>query len=747
MNFKDYIQLFEIFGSFNYEVPNDKKQQLYDFYMLNFVSDRSKFDQAKTNAHQQGMPALGTLSHRIDSGEMDEEDQQDYMLAEIRKKLLPTLKENLLDAVFFSLCAEFRHVFDRYSEYKLGMNPNADGKEYTLYSYLKEKLGNDYAKLYKKYASNYSLEKLSPEMFRTSASAIDKIKNLGEEKPQNQNQNYVKSFHLMEKTGVSRSVCVKLMEFVYSLKGWDISYGGKAWADIAKGWLKLDKATSDRDLFIYIDHIYDLQHNTDTVFNKLKSYEIDGGYSWIAKALDHKAAIKDPHEIIDFVSSPMKKLALRLIKMKFGMTYEDFQKKKKSPKLYSPVDGGFEEEPDVNSISKKDDNEEEYDNIYGLKYDLSLGNMDAALDLARQFIYHSFSLPYNKNILEKFLLYVVKKRYGFPEVTVTHPLIASNIEKVENAYATEMEKIKFFKNLYIPYVGTLSMDNMLASYDKVNKEYKNHWPIIIKKEDRDKIQNLVKKCISDKSLTSLTIAVSLSNLSWEISKVLKWEGFASKNLGVCYIFNEIEKNHSLIQVKEDFKKLEEKIMFKLDLPNDDTPKNLIVARNIFSTSSNLIKNDDSGSVMIKPEVEKIISQHLNLSAGVVANFYFSEKHRIDFFAQNWPMSSLSINSGFLLDLINKTPSATKHIVGLKSLINKCHQEDLFPYMNKITKSLLYNDFEAIVNELLKAKHTNRSYIPAIKVFRDYSRCWGLLSSKRLIELLMLEVLLTHPNFK
>lgn len=82
-----------------------------------------------------------------------------------------------------------------------------------------------------------------------------------------------------------------------------------------------------------IDHIYDLQHNTSTVFDKVQTYAKQGGYEWLMRALDHKAEIKDPREIINLVSSKMRELSTRAIKLKFGGSLEEFEKETKENKL------------------------------------------------------------------------------------------------------------------------------------------------------------------------------------------------------------------------------------------------------------------------------------------------------------------------------------------------------------------------------------------------------------------------------
>ena len=68
---------------------------------------------------------------------------------------------------------------------------------------------------------------------------------------------------------------------------------------------------------VAIDHVYDLQHNTDTVFNKLQEYYKDG-YQWIKDALDDKANVKSYFDLLGKSSSVVKRLAPPVLYNKLG---------------------------------------------------------------------------------------------------------------------------------------------------------------------------------------------------------------------------------------------------------------------------------------------------------------------------------------------------------------------------------------------------------------------------------------------
>jgi len=85
-------------------------------------------------------------------------------------------------------------------------------------------------------------------------------------------------------------------------------YGGKAWAGIAAGWISLYESQGDRGKNIAsIDHVFDLQHNTGSVFNKLKSYYKDKTrYKWLEYALDKKRDAVSLYELLPYVSPNLK---------------------------------------------------------------------------------------------------------------------------------------------------------------------------------------------------------------------------------------------------------------------------------------------------------------------------------------------------------------------------------------------------------------------------------------------------------
>lgn len=320
LNFQNY--LVEVFGSnFDYKVPADKEKQLYDFFMLSFIF----------NSTQKKVPK-----------NPNEEDKVKYAVAEVRDKLLPVLQKEMLSAVFFSICAEFRYVLD-YNDVN------------TCIKIIEEDLGTKYSAVLKKYFKDYGLRTNSKMQSLARRPDTSMFVEKGK-KP-----DYKKSFQSAVKASPILSDIVEVAEVLFLKAKWANAYGGKAWAGIAKGWLQLNRAKNANDQMVWIDHVYDLQHNTGSVFTKVDSYAKSGGYHWLKDALDFKRDIKTPHALLDKVSFPLRTLALRAIRKQFGGAEKYINPKPEDIQFAS--DGG--------SLYKDDDFESPYEKEYKDKFKYS----------------------------------------------------------------------------------------------------------------------------------------------------------------------------------------------------------------------------------------------------------------------------------------------------------------------------------------------------------------------------------------
>jgi hypothetical protein len=301
------------------DLAKSKKYIMYDFYVLDYL--KFLVDQMPPKQFRDLPPDL-------------ENSVQDAV-----NKLFPYLREELLNGVFYAICAELRHgEYSRANRDVFKDNPKFD------------KLYNTYLK-YTKYHSSterdqedlktlYNVRKPSSEI-RTPTT---ELKN-----DNSRNISFKAANYAINKLGLSRNDFVEASKILYDQGTWAPSYGGKAWARICNGWMILNasdkifphtKQSLDsmvKPMGVAIDHVYDLQHNTDTVFNKLRSYySVNNGYQWIKQALDHKANVRSYYDLLQHTSGAIKSMSLPILYNRLGTTWESDIKQSNPSKLHTP---------------------------------------------------------------------------------------------------------------------------------------------------------------------------------------------------------------------------------------------------------------------------------------------------------------------------------------------------------------------------------------------------------------------------
>ena len=314
MRFREWFEsnrfLTEIFGRFNYQFPDNKSQQMADFYVLSMLLGRSSFDLArdKNLAKGDNIVSYGK-SFSPTPKDFTEEDKIDHLLQEVAGILIPKLKKQLLKEVMFSISAEMRYV-------------TRTNRPETLLHLTDEELGPEYANILRKFLGN--IVKLSDERMKPFLNPARKkdTRGIGDYS----GAEYMQSYQAALRTEAAPEKLAVLAKFLFSNPNifWQRAYGGEAWANIANAWMQLYRAHNLKDIIIYIDHIYDIEHNTGSVFDKLASYRDENNrYGWIKSLLDRKAGMNSPLELYSKVSPAMKPLLARATKLKFGKTLED----------------------------------------------------------------------------------------------------------------------------------------------------------------------------------------------------------------------------------------------------------------------------------------------------------------------------------------------------------------------------------------------------------------------------------------
>jgi hypothetical protein len=298
MNFSEFYnnRLF-LEKQLSYNIPEDKEKLMYDFYTLSYLSQFNLLNNVGPKVSGVGeIMNTSTMRRQLDSDTVEN-------FADIKKTILQYLKKHMLKAVSFAISAEFRHIF---------ANNNND----KIISFFEERNAGSFIR---EYALNY-------KALNTNFGDFIKVKNKHRlQRFEHDQRGYLDSYTAITQTDIRPSEFVKLAEDSFTKLAWSLSYGGKAWASICEGWLRLFNAENENALFVAIDHIYDLQHNTDTVFNKLKSYyKQSGGYSWIKTALDHKANLKNPYDLLEKGSGTIRILAKKILKSEGFESWEGY---------------------------------------------------------------------------------------------------------------------------------------------------------------------------------------------------------------------------------------------------------------------------------------------------------------------------------------------------------------------------------------------------------------------------------------
>lgn len=280
MKYKDFYKHLILIESWKtYRLGNNPEILLYDFYVLSYLST------LPLSPEQKGF--RGNLIGRDPSEvKLDIEHAQSV--------LLPVLVEKLKNALFFAICSEIRHIFDNEQKYD---------------SYKNNTLLKHYVRSYRDLTGNVRRDVL-PEW------TVKDVKN-SRVKPQN--VNYLPSYNAVmmaiKKSGSNKPAFVELARHLFKTMKWTDNYGGKKWVNICDGYLLLDKAHTNNEKQVAIDHAYDLQHNTGTALNKVNDFKVKGTFDWITKALDHKRDVKSMYELLPKCSIDMRKLALEAFKI------------------------------------------------------------------------------------------------------------------------------------------------------------------------------------------------------------------------------------------------------------------------------------------------------------------------------------------------------------------------------------------------------------------------------------------------
>ena len=269
--------------SYTYSIPSDIEKQLYDFYIMSLLYD----------VVEKGFPDYKVMNSHLDDSSIKDLEQ---IPIEALPKILAKQKPALLRATLHAIISESKWVLDL----------------------------NSYEEI-EKYAKSYGVVNECKKFF----GELKYHHQTGFRLLEHDLPTLIKMFQSSSwKPSKFVKFCEQLFDGIKNI-GWGHHFGGKAWGNIARAWQYLDRASTIKDISHAIDYIYSLEHNTGTMFNKVKEFAKNGDYSWIKIALDLKYTA-DPIHITAKSSIPKNILGMysRLANISIFKSYEQFSNAK-----------------------------------------------------------------------------------------------------------------------------------------------------------------------------------------------------------------------------------------------------------------------------------------------------------------------------------------------------------------------------------------------------------------------------------
>jgi len=313
MSFYSFYKILKEQVAIRYNPPKDPEMLMADFYMIAYLR------------------TLDTSDKSIIGGQTSNIKNRDYKVTieYVSEELMSYMKPTMLEVVFYALSSEIKHI----TTGKCG--ELTDGIEIEDYEgmvrMLVETEGEKFHGVDKDFLIGYLENLRILKLNYTNVTTFDDEDKYGvldhderfergdlPKKALNRTRLSYKSLKKTIKDNNKTDVwAVNQMKIIFDEWDWYPAYGGEAWGRICDGYIRLYFAKTIDSQFVAIDHIYDLQHNTSTVFNKLGVYASSDGidaYDWIGDFLDMKRNARHMGELLESCSPPIAKLAIAVLR-------------------------------------------------------------------------------------------------------------------------------------------------------------------------------------------------------------------------------------------------------------------------------------------------------------------------------------------------------------------------------------------------------------------------------------------------
>lgn len=327
--------LMEALGAFEYEVPDDKEQQLYDFYMMTFLPE------------PEALATSGTMM--VGKKKVFRKERPDLAMAvdDTRKTLTPRMKRDMLNAAFYSIACEARYIIEKTANGDIDKIVSAVVGNAQIKPVLQNyNFGKDMGIRVRNYWKEYQHLLKYPVSAGKSFEAPGVVPEVLGKGHHQRNASYRAALIAFEGQieefirfaswgfwdrpwgGFNKKRFVEAMKENdrNGMKSASGSYGGGNWGRIADAWVDLFGSKRLNDDIINVDRLYSLQHNTGAMLNKVQSYMKNNRYSWLDRALNKKFGAESPYEFAKGLSPSMRRLAMPVVKAWYGTTLEQWVK-------------------------------------------------------------------------------------------------------------------------------------------------------------------------------------------------------------------------------------------------------------------------------------------------------------------------------------------------------------------------------------------------------------------------------------
>ena len=425
--------------SFNYQVPNNIFTCIYDFYALNFL--RNGIDEGDYRELMQ--------SNKFQGYQNPKEIEAQINVNQAYNKLCNYLEKQFMNLIYYQVARQFSHLRWFYNY--------LDSVEQTT-------VLNHFNQREKNFIQAYLQE-------------CEKLGILGSgESSFQEGKKVINALHPNRKFFIE--LAEKVFESIINYGG----YGGKNWVDICEAYLMFFKSSTE----IAIDHVFDLQHNTGSIFYKHPKYnELAQD---IKEILDNKRNAKYPMVYISHCSHSIQDACRYLMRTDYGIYQDQFKQVEKTR--------GQLIESLIESLKDKYITDEQMDNILR-KIEIEDGFWNMQMQILNRNIR-------NRRVINRFYLFICNKTIDSEYGKIIKELIENDIITDEKMIAKGMNFLILHDGLYIicEFIYKGKIKNKDTIYNIV---------LLMKKYDKIGCLLSLAKYISDENLIDDIVRFAVDN--------------------------------------------------------------------------------------------------------------------------------------------------------------------------------------------------------------------------------------------